>query len=127
MNKAVITLMVLGLLVAIIIPIRTCQHQEKTAELGLKVSVIDEIKDDIYKYYGPELEGLCPSQRAVVTSVEQDLRAARQYQWDEKINEGLTTINPALHSLYEVFPPDKPPFLKWSEIPKEILEELLRP
>lgn len=127
MNKAVITLMVLGLLAAIIVPMKTCQRQEKSAELGLKVSVIDQMKDEIYKYYGPELKGLCPSQRALVTSVEQDLRAARQYQWDKKINEGLAKINPTLPSLYEVFPRDKPPFLKWSEMPEEILEELRRP
>lgn len=134
MNKTIIVIGILTLLAAITFGIiqlvKGCQEEEskelaeKSAELNLKVSVIDDMLKDIYDYYGTDLEGLCPAQRQVVTSAYEDLRAARKYQWYKKVDEGLTKINPNLPSLYKGFPTYKPPFLKWSEMPEEILEEL---
>jgi len=57
-------------------------------------------------------------------NARQDLRAARQYHWDNKASDGLEKINPMLPSPYEVSSKDKPPFLQLSEVPEVILEEM---
>ena len=61
MNKALLIVAIMAVLFAIILQVKTCQHQEKTTELGLKVSVVEETINDIEDYYRPELEGLCPT------------------------------------------------------------------